>query len=426
MSARSREAVTEPDATIRQAEALEVSGWGERFVFVQPHNACFWVYLALTALGVFQAWSFFGPRAGFYAEGMAIAAVLCILCGVAWWLWFRHIDRWERQPAELVVASLVWGAVPATFAFAMTVNTALLGIYPKLFGQDWAANWAAGATAPFTEEAAKLCGFVLLIGLAPRLIRTANDGLVVGAFIGLGFAVFEDFLYAASATSTAFGTDPVGNAVHMSFLRIAFSFVSHPLFSALVCSGFLYLLGTTAQPRRIGRGVAFVLAGMFFHFTWDDSGGLGFGSGLATFGVMLASIVVSMVVLTMAFRRAAPREHQFVRDILAPEVAGGRDGGGGRCRRGQEGAQGLPQVCPEPPRASSAQAPAPSGPRPHPRRRTGQGGRDRAGPALTRRGHQAPRGCRAGLVAVARDEPPSAPAPPPRPTCCGAATRSPW
>jgi RsiW-degrading membrane proteinase PrsW (M82 family) len=307
----------------RQADALEISGWGEPFVFVQPHNLCFWVYLWLTGVGVFQIWSFFDPTIGFYGGAFAVAALLCGLCGAAWWLWFRHIDRWERQPLGLVVAGLVWGAVPATFAFAMTVNTAMLGIYPKLFGQDWSANWAAGFIAPFTEEAAKLCGFILLLGLAPRLVRTANDGLVIGAFIGLGFAMFEDFLYAAQSTATAFGTDPLGNAVQMSFTRIAVSFVSHPLFSALVCSGVVYLLGTAAQPRRTGRGIAFVLAGMFLHFTWDDSGGLGGGNGLATFGVMLGSIVLGFTVLSIAFRRAAPREHQFVRDILAPEVQAG-------------------------------------------------------------------------------------------------------
>ncbi len=311
-----------PDARRRQARALEVSGWGERFVFVQPHNLSFWVYVLLVGFGVFQTWSFFEPTAGFYADGFVAAAVLCGLCGLAWFAWFRHIDRWERQPGRLIVAALLWGAVAATFAFALPANNALLGIYTKLFGQEWVADWAAGAAAPFTEEAAKLCGFVLLMGLAPRLIRTANDGLIVGAFIGLGFAVFEDFQYAANSTARAFGTDPVGQAVSMSFTRIAVSFASHPLFSALVCSGVIYLIGTAAQPRRIGRGLAFVLLGMFLHFTWDDATGLGQG-GILTFPVMIASLVLGFTVLTIAFRRAAPREYEFVRDILAPEVEAG-------------------------------------------------------------------------------------------------------
>ncbi|WP_328810457.1 PrsW family intramembrane metalloprotease [Rhodococcus sp. NBC_00294] len=308
------------DSIERRRRAVEVSGWGERFHFLQPHNASFWVYIVLTAIGVHQTWAYFAPEASFYAGGYAVAAILCLLCGVAWFLWLRHIDRWERQPGSLAVAAIVWGAIPGTFAFAMTANTAMLSIYPKLFGQEWAANWGAGATAPITEEAAKLCGFLLLMSLAPRLIRTANDGLIVGAFIGLGFGVFEDFLYAVNSAATNFGTDPAGNAAHMAITRIGASFVSHPLFSALVCSGAVYLIGTAAQPRRIGLGSMFVAAGVFLHFTWDDAVGLGAGNGFVMFGVMIASVILALTMLTIAFRRAAPREHRFVRDILAPEV----------------------------------------------------------------------------------------------------------
>jgi protease PrsW len=307
------------DAQHRQSEALELSGWGERFTFVQPHNLCFWVYVALTGIGAVHLATSFAPVAGFYGEAVAIAAVLCGLCGLAWWLWFRHIDRWERQPLGLVLAGLLWGALTATLAFAVTANGALLQIWSKLLGQDWANNWAAGLTAPFTEEAAKLCGFLLLLGLAPRLVRTANDGLVIGAFIGLGFAAVEDWTYAVNSTAAAFGTDPVGNAVQVSFLRISASFVSHPLFSALVCSGVVYLIGTAAQPRRIGRGILFVLAGMVLHFAWDDAGGFGNWAIVP----LLLSIVGGFWILSVAFRQAAPREHQFVRDILAAEVAAG-------------------------------------------------------------------------------------------------------
>lgn len=273
-------------------------------------------------VGVFQAWSYFQPKAGFYAEAFAISALLCALFGGAWWRWLRHVDRWERQPAGLIVAGTAWGAIAATFAFSMTVNSALLSIYPKLFGQEWAASWAAGFTAPFTEESAKLCGFILLMGLATHLVRTANDGLVIGAFIGLGFAAFEDFLDAANSVSTAFGTDPVGNAVQVPFTRFAVGFISHPLFSALVCSGAVYVLGTAAQPRRIGRGIAFIVAGMFLHFTWDDAAGLG-NNGPAVVLVMLCSAVLGFTLLSVAFRLAARREHEFVRDILAPEVEAG-------------------------------------------------------------------------------------------------------
>lgn len=311
------------DARRTQSAALEVSAWGEPFKFFQPHNLCFWVYLALTAVGLFQAVTFFGPMTGFYASTFALSALLCLLFGGAWWLWLRHIDRWERQPVRLLVAGLIWGAVPATFAFAMTANTAMLSIYPKLFGQNWSNLWSAGATAPFTEEAAKLCGFLLLMGLAPRLVRTANDGLILGAFIGLGFAAFEDFLYAAQTAATAFATDPTGYAERTLATRFASGFISHPLFAALVCSGVIYLLGTSAQPRKVARGIGFIIAGMFLHFTWDAATALGDSTPALIFLVMIGSITLGLVLLNVAFTLAAPREHQFVRDILAPEIEAG-------------------------------------------------------------------------------------------------------
>ncbi|MGA9874118.1 MAG: hypothetical protein WBQ44_23660 [Rhodococcus sp. (in: high G+C Gram-positive bacteria)] len=35
--------------------------------------------------------------------------------------------------------------------------------------------------------------------------------------------------------------------------------VSHPLFTALFCAGLIYLIGTPAQPRRVGRGLVLIL-----------------------------------------------------------------------------------------------------------------------------------------------------------------------
>jgi protease PrsW len=50
------------------------------------------------------------------------------------------------------------------FLFALTANTAMLTIYPKLFGQAFAADWAPALTAPFTEETSKAAGFILMLG----------------------------------------------------------------------------------------------------------------------------------------------------------------------------------------------------------------------------------------------------------------------
>ena len=312
------------DAVIRQAQALEVSGWGERFTFVQPRNLCFWVYVTLIGVGVVSLVATFAPEAEFAAEPMAVALLMIVLLGAAWLWWFHHLDRWEHQPLGLVVAGLAFGAIGTTYGFVKPANDAMLSMWAKLFGQEWADDWGPAMTAPFTEEAAKLCGFVLLMGLAPRLVRTANDGLLLGAFVGLGFMLGENVLYALTATHNNFGVDSTGSAVQITLVRVAASAISHPLYSALVCCGFVYLVGTVAQRRRIGLGLVLFLAGPALHFLWDAQGGFATIGGEP--GVALGMFVppaLGFIALYLAFRSANPREHQFVRDILAPEVEAG-------------------------------------------------------------------------------------------------------
>ena len=91
------------------------------------------------------------------------------------------------------------------FWIALPANTALLEIWTKAGGTEFATKWAAGLTAPINEEFAKALGLVLLIGLAPRLVRSAYDGFIIGAFIGLGFQVFEDVLYVYNGAAQSFG-----------------------------------------------------------------------------------------------------------------------------------------------------------------------------------------------------------------------------
>lgn len=315
---------TPPDLVHRQQEAIEASAWGERFRFVQPYNPCFWVYLGIMAYGVVQLWQHEDIGLGFYGPALGAAVAVTAIYGALWFAWFRHIDRWERQPLGLVLTAFFWGGIAATFGLAVAVNNAMLSIYPKLFGQDWADSWAPGLTAPITEETSKAAGFILLLALAPRLVRTVNDGLVLGAFIGLGFQLFENVTYGQLGAAFNFSTAPIGGALQVLGIRSATGFISHPAFSALFCAGIVYVVGTRVQERRVGRGLALMAAAMVFHGCWDAASSLGAGFGPAGgLLVMLVAGVSALLVLWFAFRLAAPKEHQFVRDILAPEVASG-------------------------------------------------------------------------------------------------------
>ena len=83
----------------------------------------------------------------------------------------------------------------------------MMSLYAKLFGQAFAEDWKAGLTAPFVEESSKAICFLLLMGLGPVVIRTVSDGLMVGAYVGLGFQVLEDLLYGQNAAAAQFGAN---------------------------------------------------------------------------------------------------------------------------------------------------------------------------------------------------------------------------
>ena len=201
-----------PDATddARRREAIDVSGWGEPFHFWQPRNACLWVFVALVVTGLVKMVQMFAPLAGYYAPAFSAGAAIAVISTLGWAWWFHHLDRFERQPFTVVLACFLWGGLAAPFAIGIPGNTALGSLYSKIGGAVWGANWSAGLSAPFVEESAKAAGFILILGLAHRVVRTPADGIFLGAFIGLGFQTFEDFLYVVAGATASFGSDQVG------------------------------------------------------------------------------------------------------------------------------------------------------------------------------------------------------------------------
>lgn len=309
-------------ARASQLSAIEQSGWGLPFRFLQPHNAAFWVYVVGVGGGALAVLRYFGPSAGFYRPALTGGVLLFGLYLVPWLLLLRHHNRFTSQPAALLATAFAWGGVAAPFWISLPANGALLEIWSKLGGTSFAADWAAGLTAPINEEFGKALGLVLLIGLAPRLVRSAYDGFVIGAFTGLGFQVSEDVLYAYNGAAQTYGADQVGTTVQTFLLRGASGIVSHALFSAIFCAGVMWVLGRTPGERDVQRGVLTVLAAMVFHFAWDDMGGLG-GGGILSAVLPFLIAAVELVALFHVLRRAARQERAWTRDLLGPELGTG-------------------------------------------------------------------------------------------------------
>ena len=301
--------------------ALDLSGWGRRFTFYQPRNFAFWGYLVLVGTGIFIFATRLAREYNAYGQAITLAVTSFAIYAALFWWFTQHIDHCAKLPAKLMVVAFLWGGFAATWTMAANANDAILALYAKVFGQVWALNWGAGLAAPFTEETAKGSGLLLLIALAPRQVRTAFDGFILGAFIGLGFQIIEDIVYAMTSAASQFGANQIGASIGTIALRMMSGVAAHIVYSAIFCAGLIYLLGRPAEPRRVGRGLVLMGIAMLLHGIWDSLASTAGPSALTLVGLLIAVIVIALVIVVGIYELTVTRERDFMREVMTPEAA---------------------------------------------------------------------------------------------------------
>ncbi|MDA0170957.1 PrsW family intramembrane metalloprotease [Solirubrobacter taibaiensis] len=322
MSGVTAPAVTQEQLARRDA-AIATSGWGRPFRLLQPRNLAFWVWAAGVIFGVWSALQLFSPQAPVAGEALTVGALVAAGFGAVLWLFFKSIDRYDRLPVLLLVSAFLWGGFAATYGMAILANSANMELLAKLIGQGFESDWGAGLSAPIVEETSKGVGFLLFFTLAPAVLHSPRAALITGAFIGLGFQILEDDLYSLQGAAGAFYADQAGAVLQTAVVRIATGLISHAAYTGIFCVGLLYVLGTPAVKRNVPKGLLFMLIAMTIHGTWDAAAAIADGNGFGTIGALLFSSVLALVALLWAFRLSQPLEQQWMRDILAPEVAAG-------------------------------------------------------------------------------------------------------
>lgn len=296
---------------------IDESGWGATFRFLQPHNFTFWVVGFLFLSGALLTFNGFQAAASAYTESFAQ--------GTAWFglftllfLWiFARLDRYSSIPAKAKVVAFLFSGLVSTFAMAALNNDAFRSILGKAFGLDFEQVWSAGLTAPWSEEIVKLLPVILLIGLAPRVMRCAFDGLIIGAISGLAFQVFEDVAYTYGSAAANFGQAEYG--VSTLGLRTVLGLTGHWTWSAVAGAGLIYLLGRPAESPRRWFGVALILSSVVLHGVWDSLGGLT-GGAEWTIALYLPLTIVNLTVFVLVYRYTVVKERAWARALLADEV----------------------------------------------------------------------------------------------------------
>ena len=300
--------------------AIEQSGWGEEFRLVQPHNLAFWVYCLLVVAGGYVLAGQISIALAAYSGALIQGVISFALLGAAY-LWYIHYeDRYTTVPRKLAAAGFVWGFVAATGAFALLANDAVMSLYSKRFGASFAFDWGAALAAPIDEELAKGAGVLLLLVLAPGLVRSPFDGLILGAFVGLGFQISEDISYAWIGAANAFGE--VAAAQTTIVVRILASIPSHWMYTAVFGAGLVWFIGRPDVPARKGLGAGLMLTAMLMHGLWDASAAI---AGNSVFGGIVPTAVAAILISVFAwvYTTTQPLEREWMRDLMAPEVAQG-------------------------------------------------------------------------------------------------------
>jgi RsiW-degrading membrane proteinase PrsW (M82 family) len=271
--------------------AIEQSGWGEKFHLVQPHNLAFWVYCLLVVAGAVVLSGQVSIAAAAYSGALTTGIIAFGLLAVAYLLYIHFEDRYTTVPRKLAGTGFVWGFVAAIGAFALLGNDAVMSLYSKAFGASFAFDWGAALTAPINEELAKGAGVLLLLVLAPRLIRSPFDGLILGAFIGLGFQISEDISYAWIGAANAFGD--VTATWGTILARTLASIPSHWMYTAVFGAGLIWFIGRPDVPARKGLGAGLMLTAMLMHGLWDASAAIAGDNVIAIVPAIVAFVLIS-------------------------------------------------------------------------------------------------------------------------------------
>jgi len=232
------------------------------------------------------------PRAG------TTALVLFSLFAIPfWWLRGRVADR-LALPAAALAVGLVWGATVAVMT-SLFGSRALYGLLATANGPAWAERWSPVLAAPVVEEVVKTAGVVLVVAIAWGRVQGVLDGIVLGAFCGVGFQIVEGYAFAMSSTVLNRAGDVVEPVIAVFIVRgVLAGLWSHAVFTAIAGAGVAY-----AATRRTARSVwvaAGALAGVIaLHALWNSPllrDGLGLGAFGVLAGVMLKGLPAVLIV----------------------------------------------------------------------------------------------------------------------------------
>jgi len=228
---------------------------------------------------------------------------------ILWWF-----DRYEKEPLGLLIASFLWGAIPAII-FSLIAEL-VLDVPISYFVEPVTASLiGAAVVAPVAEELFKGAALLLLLVFFHKEIDSPLDGILYGGLVGFGFAAVENVFYFASV----FFESGLGGLAFLTVLR-AFAFgLNHALFTGLTGLGLALARTAPNWWIKIGAPMAGLLLGMVAHAVHNGSVMLGAELCWPCL-VAVASDWGGVLILFVVIIWASVREQRWISTFLADEV----------------------------------------------------------------------------------------------------------
>jgi len=246
--------------------------WGRAQRLWRPDLPLVWLTIGLAAFGALVLQANVAAAFDRQLSATSLAAVVWALYVVPFVVVVVLLDLLEPEPPAYLGSAFAWGALVAT-PIALVANRSAQAVMTNVWGVEVPGGWAPAVVAPVTEEILKALGVVVVVLVARPQVTTVLDGIVYGAFVGLGFQVAENFVYTTDAlTGGLFGAEPGHVVVDLFVLRgLELGLWSHVVYGALGGFGIAYLVVETGRSRiqRVVVCAASLLAAWGLHALWN-------------------------------------------------------------------------------------------------------------------------------------------------------------
>ncbi|GAA4920782.1 RsiW-degrading membrane proteinase PrsW (M82 family) [Stackebrandtia albiflava] len=283
--------------------------------FVRVRKPAFWLYVGLVGFGLIHIGETLTGALRELSTALWIAILLNgVLAAVFIWILGR-MDLFEREPAAVRAAAFIWGALVAT-SVSIIANNNLLALLTKLYGVPFATRWGPAIAGPLNEEWLKMLGVIAIVLIVREHFHHALDGLIYGAFCGLGFQVAENLTYAVNFALSNPNSDLAGSlSITITRILVAGPW-SHPIYTGVAGLGVAFAV-TSRRPATVRylTAAALFLAAWAMHFLWNSPMPAWLPGGLNVLVTYGKGILILVFFLSL-YRHAVRREWRWFTEIM--------------------------------------------------------------------------------------------------------------